>query len=86
MTRQITAAIAEIQNGAEDFASRQFRNAASVDKRLGVVGRFLALPLLWLRRKRDRWVLAELTELQLRDIGLNSLDVWRECTKGFWRE
>ena len=85
MTRQITAAVAEIQNGLE--ASR----SGIVSRGNALIGkswflRALSLPLIWLERKRDRWILAELSERQLKDIGLTALDVRRECSKAFWRQ
>jgi uncharacterized protein YjiS (DUF1127 family) len=40
----------------------------------------------WWRRTRSRDVLAQLSDRQLHDIGLNRADVARECGKPFWRE
>ena len=44
------------------------------------------LPLIWLRRLRNRHELARLDEAQLRDVGLNPEVVRREATKPFWKE
>ena len=49
------------------------------------VGTVLQLPSLWLQRASQRKVLATLDARQMRDCGLNSLDVHREATKPFWR-
>jgi uncharacterized protein YjiS (DUF1127 family) len=48
-------------------------------------GPLLQLPSLWLQRSLQRKVLATLDARQMRDCGLNSLDVYREATKPFWR-
>jgi uncharacterized protein YjiS (DUF1127 family) len=40
---------------------------------------------VWSERSRQRARLAELTEAQLRDIGLSRADVRRETEKPFWR-
>ena len=52
---------------------------------LWALGTLLQLPSLWLRRASQRKVLARLDARQMRDCGLNSLDVYREATKPFWR-
>jgi uncharacterized protein YjiS (DUF1127 family) len=43
----------------------------------------------WLRlcrhRRRERLALAELSDDQLKDIGLSAADVYGECAKPFWR-
>ena len=52
---------------------------------LWTVGTLLQLPSLWLRRASQRKLLATLDARQMRDCGLNSLDVYREATKPFWR-
>ena len=38
----------------------------------------------WLRRARERRELSELSDAQLRDVGLNRLMVQRELDKPFW--
>jgi uncharacterized protein YjiS (DUF1127 family) len=48
-------------------------------------GTLLELPMLWLLRASSRKQLAALDPRQMRDCGLNSLDVHREATKPFWR-
>jgi uncharacterized protein YjiS (DUF1127 family) len=40
---------------------------------------------VWLRRLRDRHDLANLSELQLRDVGLDPSFVRRESEKPFWQ-
>lgn len=40
---------------------------------------------IWPERLRQRNRLAELTEAQLRDVGLTRADVRRETEKPFWR-
>jgi uncharacterized protein YjiS (DUF1127 family) len=45
---------------------------------------FVQLPLLWMRRSRYRQELANLSETQLRDVGLNPNLVYRESAKPFW--
>jgi uncharacterized protein YjiS (DUF1127 family) len=52
---------------------------------LWTVGALLQLPSLWLQRASQRKLLATLDARQMRDCGLNSLDVYREATKPFWR-
>jgi uncharacterized protein YjiS (DUF1127 family) len=44
------------------------------------------LPLIWLRRVRNRHELARLDETQLRDVGLKPEIVRREAAKPFWQE
>ena len=45
---------------------------------------FVQLPLMWMRRARYRRELANLSESQLRDVGLNPVLVYRESAKPFW--
>ena len=45
---------------------------------------WLALPLTWLRRARQRRELAELNDTQLNDVGLSRHIVKREVEKPFW--
>ena len=52
---------------------------------LGTAGTLLQLPMLWLRRASSRKQLAALDPRQMRDCGLNWVDVHREATKPFWR-
>lgn len=40
---------------------------------------------VWPERLRQRQRLAELTDAQLRDVGLSRADVRRETEKPFWR-
>jgi uncharacterized protein YjiS (DUF1127 family) len=46
--------------------------------------RAVGVPLLWLRRMRDRHELAALSEAQVRDVGLDPSLVRRESEKPFW--
>ncbi len=41
---------------------------------------------LWRRRAQERRVLAAMSERDLRDIGLTSLDAVHEANKPFWRD
>jgi uncharacterized protein YjiS (DUF1127 family) len=52
---------------------------------LTLFGRLASLIALWRRRARDRGELAQMTELELRDIGRNSGDLSFEINKPFWR-
>ena len=45
---------------------------------------FVQLPLMWMRRSRYRQELANLSESQLRDVGLDPNLVYRESAKPFW--
>jgi uncharacterized protein YjiS (DUF1127 family) len=45
---------------------------------------FVQVPLMWMRRARYRQELANLSETQLRDVGLNPALVSREIAKPFW--
>ena len=40
----------------------------------------------WQQRMRTRRALASLDDRLLKDVGLNRADVWRECSKPFWKE
>jgi uncharacterized protein YjiS (DUF1127 family) len=44
----------------------------------------LTLILIWLRRARSRRELADLNDVQLRDVGLNRDTIKREIEKPFW--
>jgi|EndMetStandDraft_8_1072994.scaffolds.fasta_scaffold90540_2 uncharacterized protein YjiS (DUF1127 family) len=57
-----------------------------VVRRLGLGAlRFLAVPLLWLQRARYRHELSQISERQLRDVGLNPAVIRRESAKPFWQ-
>jgi uncharacterized protein YjiS (DUF1127 family) len=45
----------------------------------------LAVPLLWLQRARYRHELSQISERQLRDVGLNPELIRRESAKPFWK-
>jgi len=51
---------------------------AGLPRGLGLLG-------LWLRRLRNRHELSDLTQAQLRDVGLDASLVRRECEKPFWQ-
>ena len=59
-----------------------------VEEQLGshdsAMARLLRLPLRWLRRRRLRLELAEVSDAQLRDVGLDPAHVRHETTKLFW--
>ncbi len=40
----------------------------------------------WAQRIRERNQLAGLSDRDLKDIGINRVDVWREVSKPFWRD
>ena len=53
--------------------------------RLGIGAvKSLAVPLLWLQRARYRHELSQISERQLRDVGLNPEVIRRESVKPFW--
>jgi uncharacterized protein YjiS (DUF1127 family) len=39
----------------------------------------------WIQRREQRLTLAEMTDDQLKDVGLTAADVAREIAKPFWR-
>jgi uncharacterized protein YjiS (DUF1127 family) len=41
---------------------------------------------LWRSRARERRALARFSERDMRDLGLNRMDIVRECEKPFWRK
>jgi uncharacterized protein YjiS (DUF1127 family) len=45
----------------------------------------LRLLILWQNRLRDRAVLQQMTEVQLKDIGISRADALGEAEKPFWR-
>jgi uncharacterized protein YjiS (DUF1127 family) len=49
---------------------------------------FRAVDLIsaWRANPRSRHALSQLGDHTLKDIGLTRCDVYRECTKPFWRE
>ena len=47
--------------------------------------RMIVDELRWLRRSNERYALLQLSERQLRDIGLDRALVLSEATKPFWR-
>ena len=54
--------------------------------RLGIGAlKSLAVPLLWLQRARYRHELSQISERQLRDVGLNPAVIRRESAKPFWQ-
>ena len=40
----------------------------------------------WLQRRRERYQLLQLTERELRDIGITRCDAVREAAKPLWRD
>ena len=65
-----------------------FRSAARVAVRKTLpawrLSQLLVLLLTWLWRARSRRELAELSDAQLRDVGLNRDMINREAEKPFW--
>lgn len=65
-----------------------FRSAARVAVRKTLpawrLSQLLALLLTWLWRARSRRELAQLSDAQLRDVGLNRDMINREAEKPFW--
>jgi uncharacterized protein YjiS (DUF1127 family) len=54
---------------------------------LRLIARWMATAFaIWARRARSRRELAELSEAELRDIGLTRADVMGETSKPFWRD
>ena len=51
----------------------------------GILRRVLDLLFLWQDRACQRTKLAEMTDRDLRDMGLSRSDVFRESRKPFWR-
>jgi uncharacterized protein YjiS (DUF1127 family) len=58
-------------------------DAASLTDRLTAL---VALVQTWWRRAQQRHELAELSDAQLRDVGLTRYTVAREAAKSFWLE
>jgi len=54
-------------------------------RRAGLWRRALRRLLRWNDRRRERRLLAAMSERELRDLSLNRLDVLRELRKPFWR-
>lgn len=54
-------------------------------QRRGWLARLVATLHLWQRRARERRELAQLSERDLRDLRLTSVDVWHEISRPFWR-
>ena len=51
----------------------------------GVLWRVLDLLFVWQDRAHQRMKLAEMTDRDLRDMGLSRIDAFRESRKPFWR-
>jgi uncharacterized protein YjiS (DUF1127 family) len=52
----------------------------------GRLGALLRLPRLWIERANARRELRALDAAQMRDCGLDPVEVQREALKQFWRE
>ena len=46
----------------------------------------LATVRIWRQRARQRRKLAQLTYVQLQDIGITHAEAWREVNKPFWQQ
>jgi len=64
--------------------SRSAPRVAARQSQANQLARLAALLRNWSRRRRERQELAELSDLQLRDIGLSRHIVKREVEKPFW--
>ena len=71
------------------FVSIQFRDKHSKRLRLAGSPRFLEHLLRrvteWRKRIRSRYLLSQLDDRMLNDVGLTRCDVDRECAKYFWQ-
>jgi uncharacterized protein YjiS (DUF1127 family) len=47
--------------------------------------RLLSQVAEWQERARSRYLLQQLDDRMLRDVGLSRSDVYRECAKHFWQ-
>jgi uncharacterized protein YjiS (DUF1127 family) len=65
------------QHLARDWASPRLR---------GSLAGLVQLPLIWVLRARRRKELLNLDAQQMRDCGLDPVEVHREATKPFWRD
>ena len=66
----------------EPTAARPRRDVGQRDSLVARIARALAA---WQRRARERAQLADMSERELRDIGLTSAESAREDAKPFWR-
>jgi uncharacterized protein YjiS (DUF1127 family) len=73
----------------ETFVSIQFGDKRSKRLWSAASPRFLAKLLEqvteWRKRMRSRYLLSQLDNRMLGDVGLSRCDVDRECSKYFWR-
>lgn len=67
------------------LAAQERRQEPSRARPLGALAAARARIEAWLDRARERGKLAQLTDRELRDIGLNRYDAQQECRKPFWR-
>jgi uncharacterized protein YjiS (DUF1127 family) len=71
------------------FVSIQFHDEHSKRLRLAASPRFLEKLLRqvtgWRKRMRSRYLLSQLEDRMLNDVGLTRCDVDRECAKYFWQ-
>ena len=80
-----SAGIRHLQTSWSQGSQRPLSGLQRFVDRLGIgVVRSLAVPLLWLQRARYRQELSQLSERQLRDVGLNPELLRRESAKPFW--
>jgi uncharacterized protein YjiS (DUF1127 family) len=72
-----------------NFVSIQFVDKYSKRLRLSASPRFLEKLLrqvtVWRKRMRSRYLLSQLDDRMLNDVGLTRCDVDRECAKHFWQ-
>ena len=76
--------------GMQNFVSIQFGDKHSKRLRLAASPRFLEKLLRqvteWRKRMRSRYLLSQLDDRMLNDVGLTRCDVDRECAKYFWHD
>ena len=60
-------------------------NALRMDPQARPFAKLLQQVAQWQKRARSRYLLQQLDDRMLRDIGLSRSDVYRECAKYFWQ-
>jgi uncharacterized protein YjiS (DUF1127 family) len=53
---------------------------------IGMLNSVVSTIQIWMRRLRERRELAQMTELELQDIGMPPCDRWWRVNKPFWKE
>lgn len=60
------------------------RNVVAAQPKSPLARRLWASFLLWMRKRESRWVLRDLTDDQLRDVGLTRSEATTEVSKSFF--